>query len=367
MNTGSGDPVTSCPQMEVLRGRDGVPGTPGRDGSQGRDGRDGGKGEKGDVGTVGATGPPGEKGGQGTKGPSGLPGPQGPSGISGPPGSVGEKGDRGFPGLPGPQGVQGAQGPPGVSAENVSGKGEKGDAGTVGAPGPPGVKGGQGTAGRPGLPGTPGLPGLQGEQGLQGLPAENGSAQGSQTGGGGGVVYARWGRTSCPSGQGTELVYSGKAGGSHHHKHGGGAKLLCLPSDPEYSRWGQGVTNHVLLSGVEYRAANGQPFGSVDAHNMPCAVCYASTRDTVLMIPAKLTCPTHWTTEYTGYLMAGHENSKGRTLFECIDQQPESDPGLNEHDGTNTALYYHVEAICNSLFCPPYNTQKEVTCVVCSR
>ena len=356
--------------MEVLRGRDGVPGTPGRDGSQGRDGR---KGEKGDAGTVGATGPPREKGEQGIPGPSGLPGPQGPSGISGLHGPVGEKGDRGSPGLPGPQGVQGAQGPPGVSAENVSGKGEKGDAGTVGAPGPRGEKGGRGTAGIPGIPGrsgppgSPGLPGLQGEQGLTALPAENGSAQGSPTGSGGGVVYTHWGRTSCPSDQGTELIYSGKAGGSHYSKHGGGANLLCLPSDPEYSRWGHGATNQVLLSGAEYRTVNFQPFRSVLFHNIPCAVCYASTRDTVLMIPAKLTCPTHWTTEYTGYLMAGNENYNGRTLFECIDEQPESDPGLNEHDSTNTALYYHVEATCNSLFCPPYNTQKEVTCVVCSR
>ena len=200
MNTGSGDPVTSCPQMEVLRGRDGVPGTPGRDGSQGRDGRDGGKGEKGDVGTVGATGPPGEKEGQGTKEPSGLPGPQGPSGISGPRGPVGERGDRGSPGLPGPQGVQGAQGPPT-----------------------------------------------------------------------GGAVYTRWGRTSYPSNQGTELVYLGRAGGSHFHKHGGAANLLCLLNNPEYSTYGSGVNNYAPLRGAEYRGS-GQPVCSVNSRNIPCAV-----------------------------------------------------------------------------------------------
>ena len=293
MNTGSGDSVTSCPQMEVLRGRDGVPGTSGRDGSQGRDGRDGGKGEKGDAGTVGATGPPREKGERGIPGSLGLPGPQGPSGISGPRGPVGERGDRGSPGLSGPQGEQGAQGPPT-----------------------------------------------------------------------GGAVYTRWGRTNCTSDQGTELVYSGRAGGTHFHKHGGAANLLCLPNDPEYSEYASGATGYVPLRGAEYHG--GQPFQSVVSHNMPCAVCYASTRDTVLMIPAKLTCPTHWTTEYTGYLMAGHEGHNGRTFFECIDQQPESVPGLNGHD-VNNALYYPVEATCNSLSCPPYDTEKEVTCVVCSR
>ena len=287
-STDSADPVTSCPQMEVLRGRDGVPGTPGRDG------RDGGKGEKGDAGTVGATGPPGENGGQGTAGLLGLPGLQGPSGISGPRGTVGERGDRGSPGLPGPQGEQGAQGPPT-----------------------------------------------------------------------GGAVYTRWGSTSCPSDQGTELVYSGRAGGSHYHKHGGATNLLCLPNDPEYSTY-NGANNYVPLRGAEYQAASGQPFLSVTNHNIPCAVCYASTRDTVLMIPAKQTCPTHWTTEYTGYLMTAYEGHNGRTLFECIDGQPQSVPELNGYDGNN-ALYYHVEATCNSLSCPPYDTQKEVTCVVCSR
>ena len=192
-STDSADPVTSCPQIEVLRGRDGVPGTPGRDG------RDGGKGEKGDTGTVGATGPPGEKGGQGTAGPSGLSGPQGPSGISGPRGPVGERGDRSSPGLPGPQGEQGAQGPPT-----------------------------------------------------------------------GGAVYTRWGRTSCPSDQGAELVYSGRAGGSHYHKHGGAANLLCLPNDPEYSTY-NGAVNYVPLRGAEYQAASGQPFHSVTGNNV-CSV-----------------------------------------------------------------------------------------------
>ena len=337
--TDSADPVTSCPQMEVLRGRDGVPGTPGRDGSQGRDGREGGKGEKGDAVTVGATGPPGEKGGQGTAGPSGLPGLQGPSGISGLRGPVGEKGDCGSPGLPGPQGRQGAQGADGLPGP----KGEQGAQGISGPRGPVGERGDRGSLG---------LPGPQGEQGAQGPPT-------------GGAVYTRWGRTSCPSDQGAELVYSGRAGGSHHHKHGGAANLLCLPNDPEYSTY-NGAYNWVPLRGAEYQADGGQPFHSVDDENMPCVVCYASTRDTVLMIPAKLTCPTHWTTEYTGYLMAGRENLNGRTLFECIDQQPQSVPGLNGIDSDN-AFYWHVEATCNSFSCPPYDTRKEVTCVVCSR
>jgi hypothetical protein len=30
-------------------------------------------------------------------------------------------------------------------------------------------------------------------------------------------------------------------------------------------------------------------------------------------------------------------------------------------------LYYHVEASCNGMACPPYNAEKELGCVVCSK
>ena len=52
----------------------------------------------------------------------------------------------------------------------------------------------------------------------------------------------------------------------------------------------------------------------------------------LLTIQAKLSCPANWTTEYSGYLMAAHDIHNGRTEFECIDNQPESVPGLNGFD-----------------------------------
>ena len=278
----------TCPQVEVLRGRDG------------RDGRDGGKGEKGDEGSKGERG---EAGTRGRPGDQGEGGPPGPPGISGPRGPVGEKG--------------------------------------------------RGPVGEKGSPGSPGLTGPQGEH----------SPQGPATGGG--TVYTRWGRTSCPMNQGTDLVYSGRAGGSYYNQDGGAANLLCLPDDPEYSRYASGVQGNSPLRGAEYRASSSQPLSSKHVHNMPCAVCCTSTRSKLLVIPAKLTCPTNWTTEYTGYLMAAYFSQNGRTLFECVDDQPESVPGLNGRD-VNNALYYHVEATCNSLSCPPYDSEKELTCAVCT-
>ena len=49
-----------------------------------------------------------------------------------------------------------------------------------------------------------------------------------------GATYVRWGRTSCPTELGTQLLYAGRAAGPHHYHQGGGANLLCLPDVPDY-------------------------------------------------------------------------------------------------------------------------------------
>ena len=183
----------------------------------------------------------------------------------------------------------------------------------------------------------------------------------------GGVVYTRWGRTTCPSTTGTQLLYAGRAAGSFHNQKGGGANYLCLPEQPQYSTYTAGIqVGRAYLYGAEYETAGGNdgPLRSVADHNVPCAVCYSVTRRTVVMIPARLTCPSSWTREYYGYLLAnwyGHH----RTMFECMDQSPQSVPGsIANTDGT---FFFHTEVKCNGIPCPPYDTQKEVTCVVCTK
>ena len=178
----------------------------------------------------------------------------------------------------------------------------------------------------------------------------------------------RWGRTTCPNTTGTQLLYAGRAAGSYHTEKGGGANYLCLPEQPQYSTYTAGTQTHrAYLYGAEYEAGrytNG-PLRSFHNHNVPCAVCYASTRETVLMIPARLTCPSSWTREYYGYLMAEYHGHH-RSTFECVDQSPQSVPGSIAD--TNGALFYHTEVKCSrGIPCPPYDTQKEVTCVVCTK
>ena len=181
-------------------------------------------------------------------------------------------------------------------------------------------------------------------------------------------MYTRWGRTTCPSTTGTQLLYAGRAAGSYWTERGGGANYLCLPEQPQYSTYTAGVQPHrAYLYGAEYDTGDpGEtgPLSSFNDHNVPCAVCYASTRETVVMIPARLSCPSSWTREYYGYLMAACSTHR-RTMFECVDQNPESVPGSIAN--TNGALFYHTEVKCNGIPCPPYVAQKEVMCVVCTK
>ena len=155
------------------------------------------------------------------------------------------------------------------------------------------------------------------------------------------------------------MVYTGRAGGSHY-THAGAANYLCMPLKPEYTLpFRAGVQGYMYVYGTEYQ----YPIQGTHDHNVPCAVCY-TRRTQLLMIPAQTSCPRFWRMEYYGYLMSeylGYHPSR----YECVDKEQESIPGTAANqDG---ALFYHVEGNCNGMPCPPYDPQKELTCVVCTR
>ena len=104
------------------------------------------------------------------------------------------------------------------------------------------------TNGRDGCDGVAGATGAAGRHGSDGMKGDPGiiSPRGSQEPPG---PYTRWGRTTCPSTSGTELVYAGRAAGSDSPIKGGESDILCMPHDPECGDYAAGV------------------------HNMPCAVC----------------------------------------------------------------------------------------------
>ena len=225
--------------------------------------------------------------------------------------------------------------------------------------------------GRDGLPGRDGAPGPAGPQGEPGPPGEPGpkGKEGPAGPQSGGATYIRWGKSSCPGNvTGTEMVYSGIAAGSHQSVTGGGANYLCMPKVPQYKsdlkyRTTLTLDGHCRLFGVEYQA----PLQGSHDHNAPCAVCHVSTRSAVLIIPARYSCPTTWTMEYYGYLMAEYK-THSRTRYECVDKDMESFIGSNPHT-PSAARFYHIEASCGGLPCGPYmyDNLQELNCVVCTK
>ena len=201
---------------------------------------------------------------------------------------------------------------------------------------------------------------LTGEDGVKG-----------QKGDGGGATYVRWGKTTCPDTEGTEIIYNGTAAGSLHHE-GGGGNYQCLTSHPTNFNFSPGREEAGYIYGAEFETSvNVTPASlPLENHNVVCAVCYSATRGAVVMIPGTYICPVGWTREYYGYLMSERYKNR-RSTFECVDVLPDILPRREQdidREGDDVgALFYHVETRCGSLPCPPYEEQKEVSCVVCSR
>ena len=186
---------------------------------------------------------------------------------------------------------------------------------------------------------------------------------------GAGVTYVRWGKSSCPNVAGTQLVYAGRASGAAYNSSGGGGEILCLPLNPDYISNSQSTSAsfYSTLHGAEYDTNNGPHDNLVD-HNVACAVCLASARSAMTMVPAKTQCPPSWTREYYGYLMAERENGAqyAQSSFTCVDINPDTIAG--EARDTHGTLFTYVIATCNDgIPCPPYVTSRTLSCAVCTK
>ena len=60
-------------------------------------------------------------------------------------------------------------------------------------------------------------------------------------------------------------------------------------------------------------------------------------------------------------MMAEHKTYRC-FMFECVDVALPGTRG--HHDGGH---FYHIEVVCGSMPCGPYNNYKELTCAVCSK
>ena len=182
-----------------------------------------------------------------------------------------------------------------------------------------------------------------------------------------GVVFTRWGKATCPSSAGTQLIYAGIVVGSHRSE-GGSAEYICLHSQPQFLRTTAGLQNtRTRLYGTEYEPLDNPPaLGNLLRHDAPCSVCYTPARSTKLIIPGRTSCPTSWTREYYGYYMseAQYDHHKSKMPI-CIDVNAESVPGSASN--TVRSLLYFMETTCIGVLCPPYFSGAEITCVVCTK
>ena len=161
-------------------------------------------------------------------------------------------------------------------------------------------------------------------------------------------------------------LYSGIVGGSHYAHTGGGGEYVCLPNNPKYDKYQDGFQSHSYMYGTEYQIGSNNPFkNKLNDHDAPCAVCYVKSRATQVMIPARNDCPSGWTEEYHGYLMAGYHSHKHSTSFLCIDGEGEFVHG--SYANRDGALLYLVEGQCGALPCLPYVAGRELTCAVCTK
>ncbi|KAJ8047306.1 Short-chain collagen C4 [Holothuria leucospilota] len=235
---------------------------------------------------------------------------------------------------------------------------------------PPGTPGPRGPPGQQGIPGRDGRDGRDGGYANSNPVDVSNAGPNRNSGVSGGSVYVRWGRNECPPL--SELIYEGIAAGGHYAHKGSGSNYLCMPEEPIYDEpvAGSNSQSRGFLYGAEYETNTFANWNQLHNSNVHCAVCWAPSRASLLMIPARNICPgSEWTKEYSGYLVSAYYDHPGRTEFVCMDRNAEAVPRSNHNaDG---ALFYPVESRCGSsgsgLLCGPYVDGYELTCAVCTR
>ena len=190
---------------------------------------------------------------------------------------------------------------------------------------------------------------------------------GAAAAGVGGVSFTRWGRTTCPTTGGTQLLYTGTVVGSHYGG-GGSSEYICLHSQPEFLQTTPGLQPHrTQLYGTKYEFLDTPPaLGNLLRHDVPCALCYTPTRTAKITIPARTSCPPSWTREYYGYYMseAQYGNHKTKTPV-CMDVNAAAVPGTSSSNVRS--LIHFMETTCVGINCSPYFNGAEITCAVCTK
>jgi len=162
--------------------------------------------------------------------------------------------------------------------------------------------------------------------------------------------------STCPYGANT--LYKGTAVGGHHAQKGAPSNLMCLPPNPMRYSYKQG--GNTVTFPVEYGSS-----GAIDhaqCRNIPCSLCEANGRSDKIMIPSHYVCPDSWNNEYNGFIMAGHHNHEGSSMYYCIDENLEQIRSSGGCD-SNAKSLYTVRA--TGSYVP--SDGHALSCVVCTK
>ena len=121
-------------------------------------------------------------------------------------------------------------------------------------------------------------------------------------------------------------------------------------------------TERAQVFGAQYKDP---PRPEIKDYNVPCAVCLVP-RKLLFMMPGTNECADGWTTEYVGQITAeATREDRHRGEFVCMDDDAEIAPYNNLEEGG--VFMYPAQVRCGSLPCLPYEENKDLLCVVCSR
>ncbi len=176
-------------------------------------------------------------------------------------------------------------------------------------------------------------------------------------------MYIRWGRTECPTG--ATVLYDGFVSGSFYYQPGGMSNLLCLPNEPDYVQTEQ-CQEYSTLYSTEYETHDQVFSRETHQYDAVCVFCLALEKNSIVMMPGKVSCPNSLQTEYSGYLMSTKYSHDHPTDAICVDGNAEVFLGSDQD--TNGATLYFAVADCNHSFlpCGPYKHLVPISCAVCS-
>ena len=80
----------------------------------------------------------------------------------------------------------------------------------------------------------------------------------------------------------------------------------------------------IYIYGVEYDIVGVN--NKADDRNMPCALCLAVGRSTMVMIPTHYECSIGWHKEYDGYIMTKYYKYEGSSMYNCVNKSLEQIP-----------------------------------------